>query len=103
MIRRPPRSTLFPYTTLFRSVPTKEELTNLDCPFPVILKPAIHLKPSSLAIPKAWRADNRQELLARLEEAANFIPLENLIAQEMVPGGGETQFSYAALCKDGLP
>src|SRR3712207_7199646 len=23
MIRRPPRSTLFPYTTLFRSIPTK--------------------------------------------------------------------------------
>src|SRR5690242_21147934 len=31
MIRRPPRSTLFPYTTLFRSPdnkPTPEELTN---------------------------------------------------------------------------
>src|SRR5256885_9967232 len=26
MIRRPPRSTLFPYTTLFRSRPTREEL-----------------------------------------------------------------------------
>src|SRR5436305_9713996 len=25
MIRRPPRSTLFPYTTLFRSVPVDEE------------------------------------------------------------------------------
>src|SRR5258707_7343118 len=25
MIRRPPRSTLFPYTTLFRSVPTLSE------------------------------------------------------------------------------
>src|SRR5438445_6967315 len=25
MIRRPPRSTLFPYTTLFRSVPTGEQ------------------------------------------------------------------------------
>src|SRR3712207_8774184 len=25
MIRRPPRSTLFPYTTLFRSVPTAPE------------------------------------------------------------------------------
>src|SRR5947209_18457806 len=24
MIRRPPRSTLFPYTTLFRSIPRKE-------------------------------------------------------------------------------
>src|SRR3712207_9478985 len=26
MIRRPPRSTLFPYTTLFRSVPTTAKL-----------------------------------------------------------------------------
>ena len=86
-----------------KCIPAKEELAHLDCPFPVILKPAIRLKPSSLAIPKAWRADDRQQLLARLEEAASFIPPENLILQEMVPGGGETQFSYAALSKDGLP
>ena len=84
-------------------VPKKEELARFDCPFPVILKPAIRLKPTSLAIPKAWRADNRHELLARLEEASSFIPPENLILQEMIPGGGETQFSYAALCKDGFP
>src|SRR5258708_18439469 len=35
MIRRPPRSTLFPYTTLFRSVPREVEgiegWMNLDC------------------------------------------------------------------------
>src|SRR5215213_7948182 len=30
MIRRPPRSTLFPYTTLFRAVPLKEHLARLD-------------------------------------------------------------------------
>src|SRR5256885_5263605 len=30
MIRRPPRSTLFPYTTLFRSCPTSSRL--LECP-----------------------------------------------------------------------
>src|SRR4051812_49724127 len=29
MIRRPPRSTLFPYTTLFRSVPDAAELARL--------------------------------------------------------------------------
>src|SRR3712207_9572876 len=29
MIRRPPRSTLFPYTTLFRSVPLTEEQASL--------------------------------------------------------------------------
>src|SRR5215213_9621561 len=30
MIRRPPRSTLFPYTTLFRAVPLKEHLSSFD-------------------------------------------------------------------------
>src|SRR5689334_23968636 len=30
MIRRPPRSTLFPYTTLFRSVPGTIQLENYD-------------------------------------------------------------------------
>src|SRR3712207_7871588 len=30
MIRRPPRSTLFPYTTLFRSFPDEAESTLLD-------------------------------------------------------------------------
>src|SRR2546427_3115631 len=30
MIRRPPRSTLFPYTTLFRSVPTDYAFTELE-------------------------------------------------------------------------
>src|SRR3712207_8494006 len=30
MIRRPPRSTLFPYTTLFRSHPTGELLSNAN-------------------------------------------------------------------------
>src|SRR5258708_24010367 len=30
MIRRPPRSTLFPYTTLFRSLPRHQERDQLD-------------------------------------------------------------------------
>src|SRR5258707_7863005 len=30
MIRRPPRSTLFPYTTLFRSLSVAFEVTSLD-------------------------------------------------------------------------
>src|SRR5256885_5895955 len=34
MIRRPPRSTLFPYTTLFRSVPAGEQPTSI-CALPL--------------------------------------------------------------------
>jgi predicted ATP-grasp superfamily ATP-dependent carboligase len=80
---------------------SREELAALDCPFPVILKPSVRMKPSSLAIPKAWRAEDRATLLARYDEASRVIPPENLIVQEIVPGGGEAQFSYAALCKEG--
>src|SRR2546426_12515662 len=45
MIRRPPRSTLFPYTTLFRSLPTLQELASLvdpTVPFPGPTLPAGH-------------------------------------------------------------
>ena len=86
-----------------KCITADEEVADVDCPFPVILKPAIRHKPSSLAIPKAWRADDREALFARFKEASGLIPAENLIIQEVVPGGGETQFSYAALCKDGFP
>src|SRR2546422_7092580 len=37
MIRRPPRSTLFPYTTLFRSVAVVSVPTTFDCPIHVKL------------------------------------------------------------------
>jgi D-aspartate ligase len=80
----------------------REGLPEIDYPFPVILKPAIRLKPNSLAVPKAWRAEDRKSLEARFEEASQLLGAQNLIVQEVVPGGGEEQFSYAALCKDGV-
>lgn len=79
----------------------RDELAAVDCPFPAILKPAVRLQPSSLAIPKAWLAENRQALLAGFDEACAMLSPENLIVQEVVPGGGESQYSYAALCRDG--
>jgi D-aspartate ligase len=46
---------------------------------------------------------NRQELLARYREARELIPPDLILVQELIPGGGESQFSYAALCCDGEP
>src|SRR3712207_7125139 len=40
MIRRPPRSTLFPYTTLFRSLSGAAELGRTGLPQPHPLQPA---------------------------------------------------------------
>jgi D-aspartate ligase len=79
----------------------REHLAAIDCPFPVILKPAVRLQPSNLGIPKAWVAEDRGSLLTRYDEASALLPAEDLLVQEIVPGGGETQFSYAALCDNG--
>src|SRR3712207_8325111 len=40
MIRRPPRSTLFPYTTLFRSV---DDALHMEVPVPVISQSVMQL------------------------------------------------------------
>src|SRR2546427_1647236 len=81
----------------------REELESLDCPFPVILKPAMRLGFNRLSADKAWRVEDRTSLLARYDEACGLIDPELLVIQEVVPGWGETQFSFAALCKDGSP
>jgi D-aspartate ligase len=83
--------------------PSRKELAKLHCPYPVILKPAIRLRPSTLAVPKAWLVEDYDSLLTRYDEASALLSPENLIIQEIIPGGGEAQFSYAALCRDGRP
>ena len=52
---------------------------------------------------KAWRADDRASLLARYDEAAALVGADHVIIQELIPGGGEAQFSYAAVCDRGSP
>ena len=79
----------------------RDELAEMDCPFPVILKPAVRMRPSTLSTPKAWFAANRDSLLGAFDQASQSVEGNTLLVQEMVPGGGEVQFSYAALCKDG--
>lgn len=77
----------------------------LDAPleFPAILKPATHAVMSRFTSDKAWPVANREELLARYREAQDMIPSDEILVQERIPGGGESQFSYAALYRDGEP
>src|SRR5438309_960095 len=59
-----------PWTHLPRS---REELLTLDCPFPVILKPAYREQLNKLTTNKAWRADARQAPPARVAEARSHV------------------------------
>jgi predicted ATP-grasp superfamily ATP-dependent carboligase len=82
---------------------TEADLVAAACAFPAILKPATHATINRFTEDKAWPAANREELLARYREARELIPPDLILVQELIPGGGESQFSYAALCCDGQP
>lgn len=100
---------------------SRREVQELECSFPVVIKPALHdslnnrlqrqggARPAQSALPagrnlsvdKAWRADDRASLLEAYDRACGQMPADMVMIQELVPGGGESQFSYAALCRQG--
>jgi D-aspartate ligase len=80
-----------------------QEASELAVEFPVVIKPAVREEDNALTVAKAWRADDVCELRARFAEGAELLPPAELLIQELVPGGGESQFSYAALCEEGAP
>jgi len=89
-----------PWTFLANS---REEVANLRCTFPVIIKPAIRERLTQLSIDKAWRADDLGQLLALYGTARAANSAECIMIQELVPGGGQEQFSFAAVCCNGHP
>jgi D-aspartate ligase len=80
-----------------------EEAAAVTLGFPAVLKPAVKIGFNRLTAAKAWRVDGPQELAARWEEAASLVDPDVLLVQELVPGGGDSQFSYVALCDEGEP
>jgi D-aspartate ligase len=81
----------------------RDHLASLDLSFPVVLKPAYKREINRFTRDKAWRADTRTALAARYDEACTLVEPDVLMVQELIPGGGEAQFSYAALCHEGRP
>jgi len=82
---------------------TEKDLKTALFAFPAILKPATHATVNRFTADKAWPVANREQLVARYREARELIPPELILVQELIPGSGESQFSYAALCCDGQP
>lgn len=74
-----------------------------ECSYPAILKPAYRNRFNRFTASKAWRIDTREQLIARYAEASTLVDPGTLMIQELVPGGGGSQFSYTALCQDGQP
>jgi D-aspartate ligase len=77
------------------------ELEQAQGRFPVVIKPAYKASANRLTVDKAWRADDLEALRRRYEEAAQLVDPGILMVQQLVPGDGHAQLSYAALCSEG--
>ncbi len=79
------------------------EIERLACRFPVILKPAFRKGNDEFTQAKAWKAEDRAQLMTLYKRAVALVGVDAIIVQEWIPGGGEAQFSFAALCERGEP
>jgi D-aspartate ligase len=79
------------------------ELADVEVEFPCILKPAAKKDLNRFTHDKAWLVRSRDELLARYEEACSLVMPEEVMVQDLIPGGGENQFSFGAACLEGRP
>ncbi|MDQ6820075.1 MAG: ATP-grasp domain-containing protein [Actinomycetota bacterium] len=78
-----------------------EELEEIDGDPPFVIKPAIKEHFFYATKQKAWRADTRLELAARVREAIRLIDVGEVIVQELIPGSGQTQLAFCAFFKGG--
>jgi D-aspartate ligase len=82
---------------------SRNDLAELGLAFPVILKPTIREGRNAFVDAKAWRADDEQTLIARYDEAVALVGADSIMIQELIPGDGTAQFSYAAVWHRGMP
>lgn len=90
----------YPHVYCLRS---RADIENGELRFPLVLKPTSRDSANSFTTAKAWRVEDRAELLALFDRAAELVGEGDVVCQEYVPGDGTTQFSYAALCDRGVP
>jgi D-aspartate ligase len=79
---------------------TRDELAKLDVRFPCIVKPTIR---NAVLHPKAWRAEDRCALVAAYDRAKALVGADCIMVQELIPGDGSAQCSYAAIWDRGAP
>src|SRR2546430_4687404 len=74
MIRRPPRSTLFPYTTLFRSITSREHgLTSMTANGPRPSHNCLAGRPRRVGAMASDRRDRSEEHTSELQSQSNLV------------------------------
>jgi len=71
--------------------------------FPAIIKPRVKEPFFRITRKKAVRVNSLSELHATVDSLSAQIPRDDLLVQELIPGNGLCQLSYAALFWEGRP
>jgi predicted ATP-grasp superfamily ATP-dependent carboligase len=79
------------------------ELPSLYAYLPLAIKPAIKENFFYATGAKAWRVETPDQLHRLYEKAAEQIKTEEILIQEIIPGGGQEQYSYCAFVNNGAP
>jgi predicted ATP-grasp superfamily ATP-dependent carboligase len=82
---------------------SRDDILNLDLRFPVVIKPVAPEGRGAFVNVKAWRADDAAALLARYDGLEAVAGADRIMVQELIPGDGRAQFSYAAVWHGGKP
>lgn len=94
------RETDVPYPETW--YPAREsDLDRLNIRFPAIIKPAISIHMQHAARLKALPAANIDELHQQYRIATEMVSPDEIMVQEVIPGGGASQVSVATFCVDG--
>src|SRR3712207_7166080 len=91
MIRRPPRSTLFPYTTLFRSLPYGEDWIQIE---PGWLRRNVVTR----SVPILGRVTCHRELIGPLRRALGELRRRGLDRKSTRLNSSHANISYAVFC-----
>jgi D-aspartate ligase len=83
-------------------IASEEDLDRVDGEPPYVIKPAIKEHFLYATKCKAWRANSREELALRFRAAAALVGTDEVVIQELIPGGSDSQVAYCAFFKDGI-
>jgi predicted ATP-grasp superfamily ATP-dependent carboligase len=79
----------------------EDDLANLDIAYPAIIKPTVSIRLQHAMRLKALPAATIEEMRAQYRLALSAMPASEVMIQEIIPGGGERQFSVAAYAREG--
>ena len=82
---------------------SREEIKDHGLSFPFIVKPAVKREFKHHSNKKAIPVETQNELENLVNQTLKDVPIEDLLLQEIIPGGGEQQWSYAGFFVNGEP